>query len=817
MANGWNSVSNLHGPIEPDLLKQLRIRSDVLNKNNKTTDDHMFINSKTGWIKLSSAADIFNPAKGFEDVKDAVVASQNILSSTVVRRNTTLDELGNPTNLEDADKLKQPAGLEGFGSNNPLYKISKPGEGWRPVPGITSFDVKMYGDWGGAFIFDIGIQINSLDQLELMDTLYFRPGMSMLIEWGNSIYYNNKGELIKSPTTVEGFWETDYDRYDPELDRFFYNDENSKVKRLYNQIDRLRKESAYNYEAGVGKVSNFSWQYNNGVYDCSLTIITPGTAIEGVKMLTYSGVDKQTTIITEQVEAVEFSNSFYRDDFTTFFEVIGNLTFNPSTPDKNVYIERNEKGVLFVNDDGLKHIKSQYESFIPKSYKKFDKIIQDTKREFNIYAVYNTNNAFDLVNKNQVLHYIKLSNILAMLQAVYSIQQDNDPLFRLYCGEVVKTEEQPIKNLTPYVTFRGHVSREPAMCFLPNNNVVETNVFAYDFHAGIQETREGGNNDILDIYISVQYIKSLVDNLLSGDKDSSSIYDFLNSIMSDLSLALGQVNRFGLHTYKGTETLMIVDRHIIPEPNEFVDTEIEVIGPRSTVRNIQLYSSLTSDLASMIAISAAPVNLSIGEAGDLGLERFNEKASDRLYGTSASVNNKDKIPPMPLVKDLIRYIQGMDEKIADSDRSGKTFIQAQMEAGQSKDIASAHNQVMKYFSDLQVKVNKSNIPGLIPIKLEITLDGIGNFKVGEGFTIQKNSIMPKHYDDNVGFIITDIKHEISNNTWLTEITAISCIASQSDEITRIPDDVTIQSIQDEALQQIAIDDLTIDDPNSTSF
>jgi hypothetical protein len=64
---------------------------------------------------------------------------------------------------------------------------------------------------------------------------------------------------------------------------------------------------------------------------------------------------------------------------------------------------------------------------------------------------------------------------------------------------------------------------------------------------------------------------------------------------------------------------------------------------------------------------------------------------------------------------------------------------------------------------------------LIPFELEITLDGIGGFVIGQIFTIDK-SILPKdYYNKNLGFVITGVNHSLQNNDWTTNIKTQICL------------------------------------------
>jgi hypothetical protein len=63
--------------------------------------------------------------------------------------------------------------------------------------------------------------------------------------------------------------------------------------------------------------------------------------------------------------------------------------------------------------------------------------------------------------------------------------------------------------------------------------------------------------------------------------------------------------------------------------------------------------------------------------------------------------------------------------------------------------------------------------GILPIKLSITMDGIGGIRIGDVFKIPESSL-PIGYKgfstkNRIGFIVTRLSHSLQNNDWLTQI------------------------------------------------
>ena len=68
--------------------------------------------------------------------------------------------------------------------------------------------------------------------------------------------------------------------------------------------------------------------------------------------------------------------------------------------------------------------------------------------------------------------------------------------------------------------------------------------------------------------------------------------------------------------------------------------------------------------------------------------------------------------------------------------------------------------------------NKQTAATFIPVKLDMTLQGISGIKIFQRFTIS-GDVLPYTYKDNYDFIVTGISHEVStSNKWTTKISAI---------------------------------------------
>jgi hypothetical protein len=146
-----------------------------------------------------------------------------------------------------------------------------------------------------------------------------RLGYSVLLEWGQSSYFDNKGNYIKdNPFSLIGPW---FKGNCPDP-----NDSSKQIPLTYNSIlpliNRYRLASFGNYDAIFAKVVNFSWNFTNeGKYDITINLISLGDVIESLKANTLlGGVQVQSTQIQEERAFEEYkeNQSFLEEMITTF-------------------------------------------------------------------------------------------------------------------------------------------------------------------------------------------------------------------------------------------------------------------------------------------------------------------------------------------------------------------------------------------------------------------------------------------------------------------------------------------------------------------
>jgi hypothetical protein len=173
--------------------------------------------------------------------------------------------------LDSNKKLKSGLGITG----DEAYSTKTPGGtdhrlGIRPMPGITSIDVKSKSAYGSLREITINFQCWDIHQLEELELLYMRPGYTVLIEWGWLPYIDNK------------------DKYQPNFTDFYdiLNKGITERSKIFKELyEKTTKTHNGNYDAMFGYIKNYQWSAReDGGYDCQTTVISTGEIIESLKI-----------------------------------------------------------------------------------------------------------------------------------------------------------------------------------------------------------------------------------------------------------------------------------------------------------------------------------------------------------------------------------------------------------------------------------------------------------------------------------------------------------------------------------------------------
>lgn len=263
-------------PVKDYVKKQLYIRAN----NGSTVESRnenqiLYLANKNCWIKLSSFVDVTNPGllKSYQLIdfnnnsNNNFSGKRNDLAKQWILFGGTSYYNNNATNLRSSIELSENVSI----TNKSAYGLGGLEYGYKPMPGITSATIQHAGAAGSLRYADIKIKAWNRNQLDILDTLYFRLGYSCLIEWGHTSYLDNNGNLVSLINPLD-----------------IFDDQNKELKTkegVLRGINQKKKETKGNYDGMLGTISNYEWsQSPDGGYDCTVKLVGYGSIIDSLKI-----------------------------------------------------------------------------------------------------------------------------------------------------------------------------------------------------------------------------------------------------------------------------------------------------------------------------------------------------------------------------------------------------------------------------------------------------------------------------------------------------------------------------------------------------
>lgn len=756
------SNQGVGSPLDSGPVKQLQVRSEKFSERNRSKETLTFLTTNKPWIRLTSGVNELS-AEEIKEVEQNGRLISRTGNSTLAKNNVlgpvkTLGGLGDNSN-----------------SNNPTYKRSLT-LGFRPVPGITSATVTSKGSYGTLRETTVNFVVWTLEDLELVEKLYLRPGYSMLLEWGHSVYLDNEGDLKSLPSVY---------------DESFFRPLTTDI--IESRIEEFREKSNYNYDAVFGYVKNYSWTFRkDGGYNCTISIASKGTLIESLRVdvaaSTLAAIPKEAFSVDEDQYKEEQKSPFH-----FFFTKLRVSSFSSSKP---------VKSELQIGAKGLSAFLRPISNF--------------TAYRARIKA------AEDVVQHT----WIPLRTFLEIFNEYIGKSQFGDKRIEFYTG--VQDQGQTVNR---YVTSVYHFGLDPLVCVLPVGNASPLKQKASltgNFLARLFGTKNsqgkiatvtldcnnGSNDDVLNIYVNTDMLQSVVDSYIDADRGQMrNALGMIKDILSKINDNLGGVNDLDLHYSDKTDLYYVVDRRNTPESDAGYPI-LDLAGLRSTVLDLQLSSKLSNQVGSQIAIAAQGLGENYVEnisellkwnTGLVDRHTIPGNVADRaarealrsttqgiaapepeqnLFTTAGQFDPFGISQPVPstLSAAEARFEQQVDPFLT---KLAAIYQKLRGPGGSYDSVAFSEMKsffrtyMSRYVLTQQVEDGKPE-KGIVPVEMSLTILGISGLTVAKAFKVAKG-LLPSRITDNFGFIITGLEHEIGTQ-WITKIRTQFYALSPSDEV-----------------------------------
>jgi len=265
---------------------QIKKRQQKLGLAGRNNENLVWQNAKTSFIKITSMVNVIDTEtanlKRYGWLQDSNLKGSDLAKAFVL--DTGITDTRNSPNKIFAGVTNNTSLINTF-----AYGLGGTEFGIKPIPGVSSLVVKHKND---GSLREAQIQLTAYNrvQFEILDLLYLRLGYSVVVEWGNTL-----------------FWDNGTDEENPSLSEISLTLQNLLFKEgknhfdIHNSILATRKLNSANYDAMIGRVRNYSFTINkDGHYDIILDLISYGDLIESLKVNNLNKTTKTTGTDPEQ-------------------------------------------------------------------------------------------------------------------------------------------------------------------------------------------------------------------------------------------------------------------------------------------------------------------------------------------------------------------------------------------------------------------------------------------------------------------------------------------------------------------------------------
>ena len=750
----------------PYVKRQIDTRQKALgeydNRNIKNTKAFM---TRTPWVRMVSSINMTTGDLAYpgDAVLDTLLKSGNYtgidlsednLAKNFILFNGISNQQGGIDNLYSGitggPSSKLFGGAYGFGSRDDIQNE----RGFVPMPGITNVNFQYKND-GALAMAAVQIKAFSRSQFQLIDILFQRPGYTVLLEFGSTVYLDNNGNLREADYNTEPF------------NAMFK--ENQDMFTLHKVIAEEKQKWEGNYEGFFAKIAKWNWKFNtDGSYDITINLVGMGDIIDSLK-INVAPNSKLQDITKLDKDAIKEAEE---DNLIIISEAISS-EFNY----RLYQIYNQSKELAGKNDGGGKEkfvffnpIINKY-SFITNQSQKIIPKLSIQNGGIAINGITNSSNE----NYNPPI-YITFGSLLALVTKYLSIKdKDSDISLINFDFNFENLNED-----TNYMaTFPGNFSSNPNICLIPyfpvssdiNDKIKFPKTILNDSIKNGAKFNVDGNlliGRIANVYLDINFIAKTFKGAIN-DKKEVALIDFLKNILNEMNNALGNINEFRIIHNKDTNLFEIIaENPLNTKPN----TELHTIntfgvtkGEGSFVREMDLNSELTDKYATMVTIGAQ-ANGNIPQANSTAFSIYNKGLVDRVIKEKIDINSNPttEIPEDPFLnlfsEEVIKCFGDVYQKLKFIDEN--TSI-----------LQNINSEFCKLATGKLTQQRKYPSPFFLPFNLSLTMDGLSGMKIYQSFKVDGKALPLTYNANSIQLIIKSLSHDVSPEGWLTKVETIA--------------------------------------------
>ena len=732
-------MSNIVGEgFDPYVVDQINARQAILGSINKSPDQLVWEYNKTSWIKLISSADVIDvQTKDWDsgEITNTGTFGGTLYGSEMAEKYVLFNGVSDESGF---NSYSQRSGLDPSPAVNNMgaYGLGSPAWGFSPMPGILSATIKTESR-GTLKTATVQIKANNKTQFDIINTLYLRLGYLMLLEWGNNCYFKDSDTFISDNTfsLSNGFLNGSY-----------------KYSNILDKIEEQRKESNGNYDAIVGKVVNFNWVFNkDGSYDITVILRSTGDIIESLKV---NLLNPATTTPTGS-------------------------EFDPNNTDSIIV------AYAYSSAIGNKFANIQYQFSLPETYKWLDGM-QSIEGNWGEDDDGNPIEYVDYVTQtwdgsdNKVEYYVRFGEFLDFLKKETIPEITND-------GKLIDFDDVNSEDIIVYSAPRI-IPSDPRIAIWQKNI---SNSILYS-KCEVCTVTEGNNSYIklMYVYFNFVFILKLIERL--KDKEGKvRLIDLLNGLCDGFNKSTGNFNKVSTRVNLDTGKIVFIDEVSLPDRESFLvnptTPKFKVYGVDrlgSFIRDIQLQTSITPELATMVTIGSTAGGYVTGQDATF-LANLNKGTKPRIASEITSPSSPT--PEQETQQTQTRYsevVNAYNDFVKsllprDTGLVRLTDRYPKWNEDSFNQFNSTLTQLLEYDVQLSTKEGKttnnytsSPTSGFLPFNLNLVMDGLSGMKIYQKYSID-SEFLPENYPKTMEFIIKGISNSIQGNIWTTSIESVA--------------------------------------------
>jgi hypothetical protein len=768
-------MSIFKSTLKPYVVRQINTRQNLLSEVKRPVEFAHYVSSKSPWIRMTSFVNYGPKGNETEDL-----AKKYIL-------------MGGALYNMKSGGYSQRSGVGGAGS---VYggDLGTNQYGIRPMPGIADLNTRSLGAYGSLTEATVKFYAWDVKQLEDLTVLFMRPGYKVLLEWGWSMYLDTSvsGEDYKKksdPNSLKGSF-TNYSIQNMPFNTIDCFNSGITQDGIYDQLDKIRHRYSGNYDGVLGSIKNYQYTLlPNGAYECTVTLISIGDVIDTIRLNDTLGYEEseggaqtpETTntgsatpdiksdfeiifdeyaklgpfksretspIITSIDSRINPKDAKYLDPYVYTYKIPGDLT--QQVIPQGIFKQGGKRSYFYLQFGYILHILNSLKNvFVSKRQTLFEIEIPSDPDNPNSLSNGLCQASYNVVSVDPSVCLIRNSN------ATLFTSKEEDP--------TDKTNVLDVKGFRPniYKNEAFIVKQIPADLVSNNNNIEE---YLYS------NTNFGliGN-----IYVNILEVISIYKEQSISNNGYVYLGEFISALLSKISYSLGSINDFD--KFVTNNKVVIIDKHYTEVGadsaynNKF---KINIAGNNSIVRSHKIESKIFPSQASMIAIAAqSRENISALQTSTYNY--INEGLVDRLLGEKTNKREDqegdkeaEENAKIAKLNSILKLIQYVNNYVIPNNINSDSY-------------ASNVSTMNGYLNTLLVEMEGgTNYKAVIPISVNLTVDGLSGLTIGEIFTVDKKVLPRDHKDKSIGFIITKLANQIIGGSWTTNIESQMCVLDQ---------------------------------------